>query len=57
VAAHWRGLGTHQLTGGQVHARLRERFTRVAGANRAGYELEVFIAPAALGRVGRRAVG
>jgi cyclopropane fatty-acyl-phospholipid synthase-like methyltransferase len=42
LAVHWRGRGTHQLTGDEVHEVLRERFVRVHGAATADYLLDRF---------------
>ena len=44
LAVHWRGLGTHQLTGDEVHERLRARpgLVRVQGDRTDGYRLDRF---------------
>lgn len=44
LAVHWRGLGSHQLTGDAVHAALRARpgLVRVAGRVEPGYVLDRF---------------
>jgi SAM-dependent methyltransferase len=44
IAVHWRGLGTHQLTGDQVHQALgrRDGLHRVNETRNPGYVLDVF---------------
>ena len=42
LAVHWRGLGTHQLTGAEVHLELRRRWAVTAGVERPGYLLDRF---------------